>query len=280
MGFFSGSGASKQLRKARAAIMEQGNAGLGAINTGYDDATGRLTGLQSDLSPVWQQYLDYVQGGGGLGGLRDLQQEYYNYRGPSEADMAYDPYRSFMDDTTRRNTRMAQSARGIVGSSAGIGQEERALAGNAADAYRFRFGNDQNRLMNSFNMLGGIENTRYNQLAGLGGAYMGNVNNLANLDTGRAQQLAAMRQWMGSGIAGTRSQQAGIDNSFMGKFGQSMNALGQVMGLASGGIGLASGMQGLQAGAMNNQAMQHVMQSPRYMDMMGLGGAYGPMQSY
>ena len=251
MGFFSGGDSNKYLKRAMEYMKQQSGLAIGDINSGYGSALGEIGGLKSDLAPGWQQYLQYVTSGGGLGGLRDLQNEWYNYKGPSAEDMSYDPYRQFMDSETSRNTRMAQAARGVTRSSAGIGQEERALAGNAADAYRFRMGNDQNRLMNAFNMLSGIEGSRYNQLAGLGGMYQGAVGGMSNLYTGQANALA-----------NTRMQGAQASGQFQAAMQPQPSMFSQIMQMGQQGLNMYNGMMGAYG---NTQ----VMNSPAWQQALG-----------
>lgn len=280
MGFFSSGNNNKQLAKAVESMIGYGNSALGNINTGYDAASGRYGALQSDLRPGWGQFLDYVQGGGGLGGLRDIQSQMMGYRGP---DLANDPYLQYMNDSTARNLRMAQAARGVIRSSAGIGQEERALAANQADAFRYGWDRDMNQMLQGFNMLGNIENTRYGQLAGLGGMYTGTVDALAGLDVNRANSLAGINQWLGGGVAGLQSQMK-PKGSFLDKFNQVTGSLGGLFDTVGKGVSAVTGLGGLTNLPANLSAQKNILQgiTPEYVESMlrgggGLGGGMAGM---
>jgi hypothetical protein len=145
-------------------------------------------------------------------------------------------------------------------------------------------GNDQNRLMNAFNMLSGIEGSRYNQLAGLGGMYQGAVGGMADLYTGQANALSGIR--MGSaGMANQLYGQMRPGPSFLDKLNQTFGAIQNGANTVSSVIGAGSALRGFQGAGLQNQQMglqnqmyNQVMQSPMYMNQMGLGGAYGPVR--
>jgi hypothetical protein len=222
-GFLGGDAEGPDIGQMRADIGRYGNAALGNINQGYDQGLGTLQNFRGGLQPGYNAYLDYAGQGGGANALQGLADQFGAYQGPDVNQLNQDPYTAFRLQNSARDTRAAQSARGGLGlfSSAGVGQEARLQDQIRGEGYRYREGQDLNRMQGQFGMQSQAEQARMGALSRLGSQYGNVTGQLSQGQIGRGQNLGSINQWMGAGLA---NAEAGAPTSPEGRYLQSLQS--------------------------------------------------------